>query len=231
MLTSLVYKDKEQAKGHLLSALRANRLHHRSWYYLAQLYAHDFKEPRMADWLYRKALKLNPAHVNSHKDYGNLLLFSHKDSAEAELHYRTAVQLQPNHIKALTALGWCLAKKAKTWRDFDTVVDCYRKAAHSNYGDQATRRVTQQTFMSTLIVKGQLHCDRREVERARSVLRRPLLSARPHCCRTRCSSRRRRGCTSRRPRHWPCTRSLSGHRGRCRGRKRCFYRPSPCRRS
>ena len=170
MLTSLVLGDQEQAKALLLSALRANRLHHRSWYYLAQLYAHDLKEPRMADWLYRRALALNPQHVNTHKDLGNLLLFAHKDSAAAEFHYRRAIELQPNHIKALTALGWCLAKKAKQWKDFEAVVDCYRKAAHSNYGDHRTRRTAQQTLMSLLLVKAQLHCDRKEVERARQSL-------------------------------------------------------------
>ena len=167
MLTSLVYNDKEMAKGLLLSALRANHRHHRSWYYLAQLFAHDLKEPRVADWLYRTALQLNPSHVNSHKDYGNLLLFAHKDSVKAEVHYRTAVALQPNHVKALIALGGCLARKAKVWKDFDGVMECWRKAANSNYADHRTRRTTQQTFVSMLTIKGQLHADRREVDKAR----------------------------------------------------------------
>ena len=166
MLAALVYRDMEQAKGLLLSALRANPRHHRSYYYLAQLFHYELREPRVAEWLYREALKLNPSHVNTHKDWGNLLYFSHNSRGEAELHYRKAVELQPNHIKAQMRLAWCLAEKAKEWKDFDAVLDCCRAAANSHYGEQLTRSKAQATFISMLIVKGQLHAERKEDARA-----------------------------------------------------------------
>ena len=166
MLASLVYRDMEQAKGLLLSALRANPRHHRSYYYLAQLFSYDLKKPRIAEWLYRQADKLNPQHVNTHKDWGNLLYFWHHNKREAEEHYRIAVQLQPNHIKAQMRLGWCLAEKAKEWGQFEEVLQCFRAAANSHYGEQTVRSKAQATFLSMLLIKGQLHAERKEDARA-----------------------------------------------------------------
>ena len=166
MLVSLVHKDTEQAKSLLLSAIYANSSHHRSYYYLAQLYFYNYRQPRVADFLYRSALQLNPRHVNSHKDYANLLYYINHDTVRAEQHFRTAVTLQPDHIKAQLGLGMCLAHKAREWVDWEAVIDCYRKAGTSNYGEEAIRVKAQHYFLLLLVVKGQLHADRREVEQA-----------------------------------------------------------------
>ena len=166
MLVSLVHKDTEQAKALLLSAIYANSSHHRSYYYLAQLYFYNYRQPRVADFLYRSALNLNPRHVNSHKDYANLLYFINHDKLRAEQHFRTAVTLQPDHIKAQLGLGMCLANKAREWSDWEAVIDCYRRAGSSNYGEEATRLKAQHYFLLLLVVKAQLHADRREAEQA-----------------------------------------------------------------
>ena len=166
MLVSLVHKDNEQAKALLLSAIYANSSHHRSYYYLAQLYFYTYRQHRVAEFLYRSALRLNPRHVNSHKDFANLLYYGNRDTVRAEQHFRTAVTLQPDHIKAQLGLGMCLAHKAREWSDWEAVMDCYRKAGSSNYGEEATRLKSQHHYLLLLVVKAQLHADRREVEPA-----------------------------------------------------------------
>ena len=174
MLVSLVHKDQEQAKALLLSAIYASSSHHRSYYYLAQLYFYTYRQHRVAEFLYRSALKLNPRHVNSHKDYANLLWYINHDTVRAEQHFRTAVQLQPDHIKAQLGLGTCLAHKAKEWGDWQEVLECYRKAGSSNYGEEATRVKAQRNFLLLLVVKAQLHADRHETEQAVQCFREAL---------------------------------------------------------
>ena len=166
MLYSIVLDNREQAKAHLLSALRANHLHYRSWYYLGQLYA-KAQNPQAAEWAYTRALQLCPGYVNCLKDLGNLLYYSQRREL-AEKQYRQAVELKPAHIRAQLALARCLMnKRSWSWWDAESAVECFRRAANSSYGDQQTRAQAQEQFLAVLLVKGQLHADSGDNDAAR----------------------------------------------------------------